>query len=49
MDQPAIAVVGLVLEVSTSEQLLQQQFQLLSLCDSILGSQMFAHLWLLLT
>jgi hypothetical protein len=42
-------VVGLLLEVRTSEQLLQQQFQLPSLCESILGSQMFAHLWLLLT
>jgi len=49
MYRPEIAVVGLVLEVRTSEQLLQQQFQLPSLCESILGSQKFAHLWLLLT
>jgi hypothetical protein len=42
-------VLGLLLEVRTSEQLLQQLFQLPSLCDSTLGSQMFDHLWLLLT
>uniref|UniRef100_A0A0A8XPH1 Uncharacterized protein n=1 Tax=Arundo donax TaxID=35708 RepID=A0A0A8XPH1_ARUDO len=43
--EPSIALVDLILEVRTSEQRSQQQFQPPSLCDSIPDSQMFAHLW----